>query len=123
MEREGKGKYQEKLSQKRFGTEEHIRKLEQMKESLCDMCPNTEVFLVHIFLHLDWVGRDTKYFSVFSPNAGKYGPEKTPYLNTFHAVNIIAKENLNSILPCRLANIQKGSLYEIDVSNKGPIGT
>ena len=24
--------------------------------------------------------------SVFSPNAGKYGPEKTPYLDTFHAV-------------------------------------
>ena len=26
------------------------------------------------------------YLSVFSPNAGKYGPEKTPYLDTFHAV-------------------------------------
>ena len=25
-------------------------------------------------------------FPVFSPNAGKYGPEKTPYLDTFHAV-------------------------------------
>ena len=24
--------------------------------------------------------------SVFSPNAGKYRPEKTPYLDTFHAV-------------------------------------
>ena len=24
--------------------------------------------------------------SVFSPNTGKYGPEKTPYLDTFHAV-------------------------------------
>ena len=24
--------------------------------------------------------------SVFSPNAGKYGPEKTPYLDTFHTV-------------------------------------
>ena len=23
---------------------------------------------------------------VNSPNAGKYGPEKTPYLDTFHAV-------------------------------------
>ena len=29
----------------------------------------------------------TKYLSVFSPNAGKYGPEITPYLGTFHAVN------------------------------------
>ena len=26
------------------------------------------------------------YFSVFSPNTGKYGLEKTPYLDTFHAV-------------------------------------
>ena len=30
--------------------------------------------------------RDTKYLSAFSPNVGKYGPEKTPYLDTFHAV-------------------------------------
>ena len=29
-------------------------------------------------------------FSVFSPNAGKYGPEKTPYLDNFHAVQITA---------------------------------
>ena len=26
------------------------------------------------------------YLSVFSPNALKYGPEKTPYLDNFHAV-------------------------------------
>ena len=25
------------------------------------------------------------YFPVFTPNTGKYGPEKTPYLDTFHA--------------------------------------
>ena len=25
------------------------------------------------------------YFPVFSPNTGKYGPEKPPYLDTFHA--------------------------------------
>ena len=28
--------------------------------------------------------------AVFSPNAGKYGPEKTPYLDTFHAVYLIS---------------------------------
>ena len=27
------------------------------------------------------------YFPVFSPEAGKYGPEITPYFHTFHAVN------------------------------------
>ena len=25
------------------------------------------------------------FWSVFSPNTGKYGPEKTSYLDTFHA--------------------------------------
>ena len=27
------------------------------------------------------------YFPVSSPNSGKYGPEITSYLNTFHAVS------------------------------------
>ena len=31
-------------------------------------------------------GLNTEYLSVFSVNAGKYGPEKTPYLDTFHVV-------------------------------------
>ena len=34
------------------------------------------VLLVRIFLHSDWIRRDTEYLSIFSPNAGKYGPEK-----------------------------------------------
>ena len=29
------------------------------------------------------------YFPVFSPNTGKYGPEKTSYLDTFDAVYTI----------------------------------
>ena len=29
------------------------------------------------------------FWSVFSPNTGKYGPEETPYLDHFHAVNLI----------------------------------
>ena len=28
----------------------------------------------------------SEYLSVFSPNVGKYGPEKSPYLDTFYAV-------------------------------------
>ena len=31
-------------------------------------------------------GLNTEKYSLFNPNAGKYGPEKTPYLDTFHAV-------------------------------------
>ena len=49
---------------------------------LREKCPNTEFFLVRIFPHSDWIRRDT----VFSPNVGKYGPQKTPYFDTFHAV-------------------------------------
>ena len=29
------------------------------------------------------------YFPVFGPNTGKYRPEKTPYLDTFHAVRFL----------------------------------
>ena len=35
-----------------------------------------EVFLACIFPHSNWLRRDTPYLSVFSLNAGKYGPEK-----------------------------------------------
>ena len=34
------------------------------------------------------------YFPVFSPNTRKYGPEITPYLDTFHAVRTKQHENL-----------------------------
>ena len=34
------------------------------------------VFLVRIFPHTNWMRKDAKYLSVFSPNAGKNGPEK-----------------------------------------------
>ena len=47
-----------------------------------ELCPNTELFLVRIFLYSDWIRRDTPYLSVFSPNTGKNGPEKSLYLDT-----------------------------------------
>ena len=47
--------------------------------SLHEKCRNTaEVF-----------GLNTSYLCVFSPSAGKYGPELTPYLNTFRLVYIL----------------------------------
>ena len=52
---------------------------------LCEMCPNTESFLVRIFPHLDWIRSGTKYLSVFSSNAGKYGPGKNSFFGHFHA--------------------------------------
>ena len=41
-----------------------------------------------IFSHSDWIRRDTKYLSVFSPNAGKCGKmwtRITPNTDTFYA--------------------------------------
>ena len=34
-------------------------------------------------------GLNTATYSVFNPNTGKYGPEKTPCLDNFHAVHEI----------------------------------
>ena len=62
------------------------RRIMTQPDALREMCPNTEFFLVRIFTHSNWIRRDTKYLSVFSSNGGKYGPEKTPYLDIFHAV-------------------------------------
>ena len=36
------------------------------------------------------------YSSVFRPNKGKYGPEKIPYLDTFHAVTTIPSKQITS---------------------------
>ena len=49
--------------------------------SLREKCPNTEFFLVRIFLYSDWIR-----ITVVSPNTGKYGSNKISYLDTFHAV-------------------------------------
>ena len=50
--------------------------------ALREKCLNTELFLVRILTLFDWIRRGI----VFSPNEGKYGPEITPYLDTFNAV-------------------------------------
>ena len=39
--------------------------------------------------------RDTPYLSVFSPNTGQRVPEKTPYLDNFHAVTLTLLKPLN----------------------------
>ena len=53
------------------------------------------VFLVRIFPHSDWIRRDIPYFSVFSLNAGKYGPEKlrTQTLHSMPKTNIFLLKN------------------------------
>ena len=66
-----------------------------------------EFFLVRIFPHSNWIRRDTSYLSVFSPNAGKYGSEKTPYLDTFQAVIVLWL----SYNQCRYVDKSPNSLY------------
>ena len=43
-----------------------------------------------------------EYLSVFSPNAEKYGPEKTPYVDTFHAVLILKVVSLEFLYRLRI---------------------
>ena len=64
------------------------------------------VFLIPIFPHSYWTWRDTPYLSVFSPNAGKYGLEKAPYLDTFHVVQryftpTLKRKDYNVIIDAR----------------------
>ena len=62
-----------------------VERSRRFKPTLREKCPNTKFSLVCIFPHSNWIRRDAEYLSVFSPNARKYGSEKAPYLDTFHA--------------------------------------
>ena len=44
---------------------------------------------------------------MFGLNTGKYGPEKTPYLNTFHAVKSLKSKSLVIIAICCLSRVNK----------------
>ena len=56
--------------------------------SLREKCPNTEFFLVRIFPHSNWIRKYTEYPAFGLDPERKYGPEKTRYLDTDHAVYI-----------------------------------
>ena len=65
--------------------------------SLREKCPNTEFF-------------SGPYFPVFSSNIGKYGPGKTSYLDTFHAV-IITTYFTNATITITTTAIRKHCYY------------
>ena len=50
--------------------------------------------------------------SVFSPNTGKYGPEKTPYFDTFPTVLIL------EVLPDAQNNYAKNATFFHEHTNK-----
>ena len=98
--------HQKKIFAKFRGNRSYLRRLNSLdfihkiwlrslnfSQKLREKCPNTEFFLIRIFPHSDWIRRDNPYLSVFRPNAGKYGPEKTPYLAEFDAVRVYRPEN------------------------------
>ena len=60
--------------------------------------PIFNVFLIRVFLHLDWIRRDTLYLSVFSSNAEKYGPEKLQILTLFTQWKLVSKEPNGQLL-------------------------
>ena len=53
--------------------------MENMKEVVKSHCVKSEESKYGIF--------SGPYFPVFRLNTGKYGPEKTPYMETFHAMS------------------------------------
>ena len=62
---------------------------------------------LHFETFLETSENISEYLSVFSPNAGKYGTEKAPYLDTFHAV-IHTKD-----LDLFISSIQKFTSYYV----------
>ena len=62
--------------------------------------------------------------NVFSPNTGKYGPEITPYLNTFHPVRVMLTSyclNIKALLlserrtSCLIYKIQVDAMYPLNI--------
>ena len=93
--------------------------------SLCEKCPNTEFFLVRISRIRTENLKDTEYLSVFSPNKRKYGPEKTRYFDTFHALTVldIYYQNLYMRIASLVAELQREDLRRLEnirkISNLG----
>ena len=63
----------------------------------CVKCVKIQSYFRSVFSRIRNEYGDTKYLSVFSPNAGKYGPEITPYLDTFHAVIEMSNHSSTSL--------------------------
>ena len=62
---------------------------------------NTEISVFSIQSESQYIFR----ISVFSPNPGKYGPEKTLYLDNFHAMNDLPSDTLSDTLFLKILNL------------------
>ena len=62
------------------------------------------------------------YFPVFELNIGKYGPEKTPYLDTFHQFkleNSLSLDSLKKVLPKTVDIHENYAMGTTDILSKG----
>ena len=66
----------------------YLRCLSMFWMFLCETITPWKVSKYGVFSGSYFPAFGLKYLSIFSPNVGKYGPEKTLYFDTFHAVNI-----------------------------------
>ena len=65
------------------------------------------------------------YFPVFSPNNGKYGPEKSPYLGTFRAVytfKAFTKKQVDKRKKVRITS-NKEKAVDVEVTDSSTILT
>ena len=53
----------------------------------CEFSPISETINENVFRYIKDMRRDTPYLSLFTPNARKYEPKKTPNSNTSHSDN------------------------------------
>ena len=62
-----------------LGAEDLGQSIKEEWSTLCEKCPNTELFLLRIFLYLDWIRRGR--ISPYSVRIQEI-PEISPYLDT-----------------------------------------
>ena len=76
-----------------------LKLLESFTTNIISTCDN--------FLFFCRIDQHCVNLSVFSLNAGKYGPEKTPYLDTFHTVQVWQSLYLVTVWPlCNIFNFE-----------------
>ena len=83
-----------------------------MKPSLREKCPMQNYFW-SVFSR-----SRTEYGEILSPNTGKYGPEITPHLDTFHSVHLMATYILILMFACFKLSIAFAILLKLLSSAK-----
>ena len=78
-------------------------------------------FPVPIFPHWGWIQRDTPYFSVFSPNAKKYRPEKLWIQTLFTQCIAYIQQNISPFIGIK--TIKFTLIITFQATTPNPCGT